>query len=94
MRNSNFIIPKDKYIFSIFFFGEIMCSLWTDKWLWITILSVLLVIALPLVVVWGILNLPADIRIVATIGIIILWGVVSGYKDWILSKERERESVK
>jgi uncharacterized membrane protein len=70
-----------------------MSNLWTDKWLWITILSTLLVIVLPLVVVWGILNLPADMRIIATVFIIILWGVVSGYKDWILSKGREKEKV-
>lgn len=62
-----------------------------DKWFWITILSVVLVIVTPLVVIWGILNLPADIRIVATVIIIILWGVVSGYKDWILSKRKEEE---
>lgn len=65
-----------------------------DKWIWITIFSVLLVIVLPLVIVWGILNLPAELRIIATICIIVLWGVVSGYKDWIVSKEREREQEK
>jgi len=57
-------------------------------------LSVILVMVLPLVVVWGILNLPADLRIVATICIIVLWGVASGYKDWVLSKEREKETAK
>jgi len=65
-----------------------------DKWIWITIFSVLLVIVLPLVIVWGILNLPAELRIIATICIIVLWGVVSGYKDWIVSKEREKEQEK
>ena len=62
-----------------------------DRWFWITILSVLLVIVTPLVVIWGILTLPGDIRIVATVIIIILWGVVSGYKDWVLSKRKEEE---
>ena len=65
-----------------------------DKWIWITIFSVLLVIVLPLVIVWGILNLPAELRIIATICIIVLWGVFSGYKDWIVSKEREKEQEK
>lgn len=65
-----------------------------DKWIWITIFSVLLVIVLPLVIVWGILNLPVELRIIATICIIVLWGVVSGYKDWIVSKEREKEQEK
>jgi len=71
-----------------------MTSVWLDKWVWITMLSVILVMVLPLVVVWGILNLPADLRIVATICIIVLWGVASGYKDWVLSKEREKETAK
>jgi len=62
-----------------------------DKWTWITILSVFLVIAGPLVIIWGVLNLPADLRIIATICIIILWGVISGYKDWVVSKRREKE---
>lgn len=69
-----------------------MSQVMFDKWLWVTIFSVVLVIVGPLIIVWGILNLPTDLRIVATICIIILWGVVSGYKDWVLSKEREKDS--
>lgn len=69
-----------------------MSSAMLDKWVWITILSVVLIIAGPLVIVWGILNLPADLRIVSTICIIVLWGVVSGYKDWVISKQREKDS--
>lgn len=71
-----------------------MASVFLDKWIWITIFSVVLVIVLPLVIVWGILNLPVELRIIATICIIILWGVVSGYKDWIVSKEQEKEQEK
>ncbi len=70
-----------------------MSSVWSSKWLWITVFSALLVIVAPLIVVWGILNLPSDVRIVATVLIIILWGVVSGYKDWVIS-ERKREEEK
>ena len=68
-----------------------MPSVWLSKWLWITVFSALAVIVTPLIVVWGILNLSSDIRIVATILIIILWGVVSGYKDWVLSKRKSEE---
>jgi len=62
-----------------------------DKWAWIIILSVCLVIIGPLVIIWGVLNLPADLRIIATVCIIILWGVISGYKDWVISKRGEKE---
>ncbi|MEM2111795.1 MAG: hypothetical protein QXX08_07955 [Candidatus Bathyarchaeia archaeon] len=61
-----------------------------EKWLWIIIVSVFLIIVGPLIVIWLIINLPTDIRVLATICIIILWGVVSGYKDWILSKEKNK----
>lgn len=86
---------KHKYLFSHCLpLGNKMASVFFDKWIWITIFSVVLVIVLPLVIVWGILNLPAELRIIATICIIILWGVVAGYKDWIVSKEQEKEQEK
>ena len=62
-----------------------------DKWVWITIFSAALVVVVPLLVVWFIISLPAELKIVATIGIILLWGVVSGYKDWVVSKRQEEE---
>jgi hypothetical protein len=62
-----------------------------DKWFWITVLSVLLIITVPFLVVWGILYLPPMWALVATIGIIILWGVAAGYKDYVISKRRESE---
>lgn len=68
-----------------------MASVLTDKWFWITVLSVVLIFTAPLIVIWGVLNLPSELRILATICIIILWGVASGYKDWVLSKRREKE---
>jgi hypothetical protein len=68
-----------------------MAANFADKWVWITIVSGALVIVVPLLVVWFILSLPAELKIVATIGIIVLWGVVSGYKDWVVSKRQEEE---
>ena len=63
----------------------------SDRWFWITVISVLLVLVVPLAVVWLILQVPPEIRIVATISIIVMWSVVSGYKDWIVSKRKEEE---
>lgn len=62
-----------------------------NTWFWITVLSVLLIVTVPFIAVWGILHLPPMWALVATIGIIILWGVASGYKDYVISKRRESE---
>jgi uncharacterized membrane protein len=71
--------------------GLEVAGIFADRWVWITIFSALLVMVVPLMVVWVILNLPAELKVVATIGIIVLWGVVSGYKDWVVSKRQEEE---
>jgi len=65
----------------------------SDKWLWITIISAVSIVAIPLIVVWAILSISPELRIVATVAIIILWGVVSGYKDWVISKRQESEKL-
>jgi len=64
-----------------------------EKWFWITAVSVILIIVLPLVVIWGILTLSPEIRLIATVALIVLWGVVSGYKDWVVSRRREQTKV-
>jgi hypothetical protein len=66
-----------------------MSSVFLDKWTWIIILSIISIIVLPLVVIWCILQLPPIGALVATIGIILLWGVASGYKDWVIAKHKE-----
>jgi hypothetical protein len=63
-----------------------------DQWFFITILSVTLVMIVPLVVVWLVLQVGPELRLVATVAIIVAWGVVSGYKDWIISKRREAKN--
>ena len=68
-----------------------MSSILSEKWLWIIILCVIAIIAIPLVVIWIILTLPPILKVVATILIIIGWGVAAGYRDWVLSKRREKE---
>jgi hypothetical protein len=62
-----------------------------DRWFFVTVMSVTLVLIVPLVVVWLILQVGPEFRLVATIAIIVAWGVVSGYKDWIISKRKEQQ---
>lgn len=63
----------------------------SEKWFWIVVLSVTLIFVMPLLVVWTILHLDPTLKIVATIFLVVLWGVVSGYKDWIVSKRAGEE---
>jgi hypothetical protein len=63
----------------------------SGSWLWIIILSVFLVVTVPFVVVLGILYLPGWGALLATVGLIILWGVAAGYKDWVISKRKQAE---
>jgi len=52
------------------------------------------VLILPFIVIWFILSLSPELKILATILIVVLWGVVSGYKEWITSKHREERIPK
>lgn len=70
-----------------------MSEVLSNKWLWFTILSAVSIVVIPLAVVWLILQVSPELRIVATITIVVLWGVVSGYKDWVVAKRRETEET-
>jgi len=61
-----------------------------EKWLWIIILSLILITLGSLLIVYLILILPFPLNTIFFVGLIILWGIVSGYKEW-LQKERSKE---
>jgi len=63
----------------------------SEKWLWIIILSLIVILVGPLLIVWFILVLPAELKILATILIVVAWGVAAGYKDWLQAKRKEEE---
>jgi multidrug efflux pump subunit AcrB len=67
-----------------------MLEVLKEKWLWILILASISVIVGSMIIVLCILLLPFPLNTIALVGIIILWGVVSGYKEWLI-KEKERE---
>lgn len=66
-------------------------SLLSEKWLWIIIIAIIAIITTPLIVVYFILLLPFPYNTIATIGLVAIWGVVAGYKDWIISKRKEKK---
>jgi len=49
------------------------------------------IVITPFVLLILILNMPAPLNFIATILIVIGWGVVAGYKDWILAKAKEEK---
>lgn len=65
-----------------------------DRWFWIIVGALTLIVVVPLIVVWVIVELPPEVRLIATILLIVIWGVVSGYKDWIVSGRQEKEKPK
>jgi hypothetical protein len=60
-----------------------------DKWFWFTILSVIVIIVLPLIIVLFLIQLPDELKLVSMIALIVIWGVVSGYKDWVIARRKE-----
>lgn len=68
-----------------------MNSVLTEKWLWIIIITILLILLTPLLIIWFILMLPTPFNMVAVICLLLAWGVAAGYKEWVLSKTREKE---
>ena len=67
-----------------------MWEILTEKWLWIIIISCILIMVGPLLIVWVILNLPYPLNTIATICLIGGYGVAAGYREWVLSKRKER----
>lgn len=73
--------------------GGKLSKILTERWLWIIIFSLILILLTPLLVVWVILNLPPTLRIVATSVIIIAWGIAAGYKDLVTEKRARKKEV-
>jgi hypothetical protein len=69
--------------------GVNMVWLLKERWFWVIIGSLILVLALPLTIIWLVLNLPPTIRLIVTIAIILAWGIAAGYKDWLIAKRQE-----
>jgi len=60
-----------------------------EKWLWIIICCLILIFILPFFIVMVLLTLPEPLNAIATLSLIILWGVVAGYKDWLIDRKKE-----
>lgn len=70
-----------------------MSSILTEKWLWIIILLLIVIMVGPLFIAFFILLLPFPFNTIATILLVVGWGIAAGYKEWILEKKKERKRV-
>jgi hypothetical protein len=73
----------------------ILAWIFQEKWFWIIVLVMISIILLPFIIVGVILNLPSpELRLVATIGIVLSWAVAGAYREWLKSKREEEERMK
>ena len=63
-----------------------------NRWYWIIVLSCFAVMIGPLVTIYVMLFMPAILRVIALFGIIICWGIASGYKDWAKARKENEGS--
>ncbi|MEM2522845.1 MAG: hypothetical protein QXW82_06830 [Candidatus Bathyarchaeia archaeon] len=71
---------------------KIIREILTSRWYWIIVLIGIAVFLTPYILVLVILYLPPPFNAITTIGIVIAWGIVAGYKDWLTSKKKEESS--
>lgn len=65
-----------------------------QKWLWIIILALISICILPFIIIYAIFYLPPPYNAIAVFFIIACWGIVAGYKEWILYKRNEESKKK
>jgi hypothetical protein len=68
-----------------------MAWILSEEWLWVIIIVLIAILVGPLLIIWLVIALPAELKLVATLFIIIGWGIASGYKDWLVAARREEE---
>jgi len=61
----------------------------SEKWFWIIVLSLILILVGSMVIVLVIVYLPSPYNAILTILIIVVWGIAAAYKDWLKEKEKE-----
>jgi hypothetical protein len=68
-----------------------MSSIIFEKWIWIIIGCCVVALVLPYFILLLIYFLPETIRAAAVFIIVALWGIVAGYKDWLMDARKREE---
>ena len=67
-------------------------SVFKEHWFWLIVIFAMIIVTVPFVVIYFVLLLPPIWGpLFFTAALIIVWGVVSGYKDWVIAKRKEEE---
>jgi uncharacterized membrane protein YhaH (DUF805 family) len=66
-----------------------------DRWYWYIVLLVAVIVIVPFIVIYLVLLLPAIWGpAFFMVSLVIVWAVVSGYKDWVTARRKEDEEKK
>jgi len=68
-----------------------MSTILSEKWLWIVILALIVILVGPLLIVYFILLLPFPFNMISTILLVLGWGIAAGYKEWVTAKRKEEK---
>ena len=67
-------------------------SVFKEEWFWLIVIFATVILTVPFVVIYVVLLLPPIWGpAIFTVALIIVWAVVSGYKDWVTSKHKEEK---
>ena len=70
---------------------SVLWSIVTSRWYWMIVAMAGAIVITPFLLIILIINLPSPLNFLSTILIVIAWGVVAGYKDWIIAKAKEEK---
>lgn len=65
-----------------------------EKWFWLIVISLVLMFVVPFIVIWVLVFLPYPLNTILLVCILVCWGIVSGYKDWITSQSEKEDKMK
>jgi len=69
-----------------------MSKVLKENWFWLIILLVALIVAVPFVVIYLVFLLPPIWGpALFMVALMVVWALVSGYKDWVIAKRKEEE---
>jgi len=70
---------------------SLIWSVLTSRWYWIIVTTATAVIITPFLLLILIVNLPTPLNFLSIFAIVIAWGIVAGYKDWIIARAKEEK---
>ena len=76
---------------------ETFSTLWeilTCRWYWFIVASVIAIITAPFFVIMIMISLPSPMNVLSMMLLICGSGIAAGYKDWVVSKSKERRKIK